>query len=159
MANTITGSGGSAVVTVRECLGSAGVPDAACHVTTATFGAPVTTINQCNGSINGGGGTLLCSVAVINTFVGLAPILSPLTVNQCVGSATTGTVKVCDPDPATATGAAVTQCNGSANGGGASLTCTATGAQSGVTINQCNDSANGGGTLIVCTARVTNVVA
>jgi hypothetical protein len=161
--NTITPSGGSAVVTVRECTGSAGVPDATCTNDTSPLTAPVTAITQCNDSINGGGGTLLCSITVTNNFVGLSPTVTAVTVNQCVGSSTTGTVMVCNPFPATTSGATITQCNGSANGGGTSLTCTASGTQSSgltVTINQCNGSSNGGGTRTVCSASmINNVVA
>jgi len=161
--NTITPSGGSAVVTVRECTGSAGVPDATCTNATTPLTAPVTAVTQCNGSINGGGGTLLCSVTVTNNFVGLSPTVTAVTVNQCVGSVTTGTVRACNPDPATTSGATITQCNASANGGGASLTCTASGTQSSglaVTINQCNGSSNGGGTRTVCSASmINNIVA
>lgn len=157
--NTITPTGGSAVVTVRECTGSAGVPDATCTNTTTPLNEPVTAVTQCDGSINGGGGTLLCSVVVTNNFVGLSPAVTAVTVNQCVGSVTTGTEMICNPFPATTTGATITQCNGSGNGGGASLTCTATGTQSAghtVLINQCNGSANGGGTRTVCSASMTN---
>jgi hypothetical protein len=157
--NTITASGGSARVTVRECHGAAGTPEAACTTTTKVLTKPVTAVNQCNGSINGGGGTLRCSVKVTNNFVGLNPGATAATVNQCVGSGggiTTG----CDPFPATTTGATITQCNGSANGGTlVGLTCTATGTKSsvqGVRINQCNDSANGGGALVICSASITN---
>jgi len=159
--NTITPSGGSAVVTVRECTGSAGVPATACTINTTSLGQPVTAVTQCNGSINGGGGQLLCSVLVTNNFAGVNPSVTAVTVNQCVGSVTTGTVKVCSPFPATTTGAAITQCNGSGNGGGASLTCTASGTQSAglmVAINQCNGSTNGGGTRTVCWARIVNNV-
>ena len=114
--NTITASGGSATVTVRECHGAAGDPQAACSTTVTNLTKPVTAVTQCNGSINGGGGTLRCSVQVTNNFVGLSTGATAATVNQCVGSGggiTTG----CDPFPATTTGATITQCNGSANGG------------------------------------------
>ena len=84
--NTITGSGGSAAVTVRECHGAAGDPAAACIVTTDVLPAPLSAVEQCNGSIEGGGGTLRCSVEVTNNFVGLTPGESAATVNQCVGS-------------------------------------------------------------------------
>lgn len=157
--NTITPTGGSAVVTVRECTGSAGDPEATCTNTTTSLTEPVTAVNQCNGSINGGGGTLLCSVNVTNNFFGITSAPTAVTVNQCNGSITTGTMRACDPDPATTSGATITQCNNSANGGGASLTCTASGTQSAglaVLINQCNDSSNGGGTLTVCSASITN---
>jgi hypothetical protein len=159
--NTITPTGGSAVVTVNECTGSAGVPTEACTVTTNSLTEPVTAVDQCNGSINGGGGVLLCSIAVTNNFVGITPdpTVTAATVNQCNDSVTTGTERVCVPDPATTSGATITQCNGSANGGGTSLTCTASGTQSSglsVLIRQCNDSSNGGGTRTVCNATMTN---
>ncbi len=161
--NTITPSGASAVVTVRECVGSAGVPDATCTTTTESLNEAVTAVNQCDGSINGGGGTLRCTVAVTNNFVGItpAPTVTAATVNQCNGSVTTGTVRACNPDPATTTSATITQCNGSGNGGGASLTCTASGTQSSglaFVIDQCNGSSNGGGTLTVCAATIVNNV-
>ena len=157
--NTITASGGTARVTVRECHGAAGDPQAACSTKVTNLTKPVTAVTQCNSSINGGGGTLRCSVQVTNNFVGRSSGSTAATVNQCVGSGggiTTG----CDPYPATTSGAAITQCNGSANGGTlVGLTCTATGTKSAVqrvTINQCNGSANGGGALVICSASIAN---
>jgi hypothetical protein len=159
--NTITKTGGSSRTVVRECHGAAGDPTAACTTKTWSMNRLVTKVDQCNDSINGGGGTLRCSVTVTNNYVGTTPKTSALTVNECVGSGggiTTG----CDPFPATTTGATVTQCNGSANGGTlVGLTCSATGtrtATGGVRINQCNGSANGGGALVICSASVTNHV-
>ena len=157
--NTITASGGSASVTIRECHGAAGDPTALCTNNTTNLTKPVTTVNQCNDSINGGGGTLRCSVVVTQTFNGVKPGRSTATVNQCVGSGGGITVG-CDPFPANTTGATITQCNGSANGGTlVGLNCTATGTKSsthGVRINQCNGSANGGGALVICSASVVN---
>ncbi len=157
--NTITASGGSATVTVRECHGAAGDPEAACTTETTSLTEPVTAVTQCNDAINGGGGTLRCSVQVTNDFVDIDPGAVSATVNQCVGSGggiTTG----CDPFPANTTGATITQCNGSANGGTlVELTCTATGTESAaflVMINQCNGSANGGGALVICSANIDN---
>jgi len=161
--NTITPSGGSATVTVRECHGAAGDPEAACSTTTSVLTEPVTNVTQCNASTNGGGGTLRCRVRVTNNFVGIVGAPTAATVNQCNGSGfspsgdiTTG----CDPFPANKIGATITQCNGSANGETlVGLTCTATGTQSeafGVTINQCNGSTNGGGALVICSANITN---
>jgi hypothetical protein len=157
--NTITRSGGSSRTVVRECHGAAGAPQAACTTTRRNMNRVVTRVNQCNDSINGGGGTLRCSVRVTNNFVGMSPGSSVATVNECVGSGggiTTG----CDPFPATTTGATITQCNGSANGGTlVGLRCTASGTKSsslGVRINQCNGSANGGGSLVICSANITN---
>ena len=159
--NTFTTTGGSARVTVRECHGAAGNPQAACSTKVTNLNKPVTAVTQCNGSINGGGGTVRCSVVVTNRFVGLNFASTAATVNECVGSGggiTTG----CDPFPATTTGAAITQCNGSANGGTlVGLTCTATGTTSAaarVRINQCNGSANGGGALVICSATINNRV-
>ena len=161
IANTVTAHGGSARVTLRECHGAAGAPTAKCSTTHWFLSTPVTQVTQCNSSINGGGGTLRCSVHVVNTFVGVSAGSTAATVNQCVGSGG-GKHSGCDPFPATTTGATITQCNGSANGGTlVKLTCTATGSKSSartVRINQCNGSANGGGALVICSASVVNRV-
>lgn len=157
--NTITASGGTATVTVRECHGAAGDPEASCTTETTSLTEPVTAVTQCNDAINGGGGTLRCSVQVTNDFVGIDPGSADVTVNQCVGSGD-GITTGCDPVPANTTGATITQCNGSANGGTlVGLTCTATGTASptfSVTINQCNGSANGGGSLVICSATIAD---
>ncbi len=157
--NTITPHGGSSRTTVRECHGAAGNPRASCNTTVWLMNRLVTQVTQCNNSINGGGGTLRCSVRVTNNWVGVKPGTTTGTVNQCVGSGggiTTG----CDPFPATTSGARITQCNGSANGGTlVKLSCTATGTKASshtVRINQCNGSANGGGALVICSANISN---
>ena len=156
--NRITAHGGSSRVTVRECHGAAGNPQAACTTRIRNLTSPVTKVTQCNATTNGGGGTLRCSVRVTNNFVGMATGATAVTVNQCVGSGD-GIANNCDPFPATTTGAAITQCNGSANGGTlVRLECTASGtmpSSHGVTINQCNGSTNGGGGLVICSAVVT----
>ena len=158
--NTITATGGSATVTVRECHGAAGAPAAACTTTTQILTEPVTSVTQCNGSISSGG-TLRCAIAITNNFVGIDPAPTAATVNQCVGSGD-GITTGCDPFPATTTGAMITQCNGSANGGTlVELRCRASGTESAafrVTINQCNGSANGGGSLVICAVDVSNQV-
>jgi hypothetical protein len=157
--NTITSSGGSAKVTVRECHGAAGDPTAACSTKTSFLGQPVTRVRQCNYATNGGGGTLRCSVHVTNNFVGINPGATKATVNQCVGSGD-GIANNCDPFPASTTNATITQCNGSANGGTlVNLKCTATGTKSSafnVTVYQCNNSTNGGGALVICSANIIN---
>jgi hypothetical protein len=158
--NTITSTGGSSKTSVQECHGAAGHPTAACTTKTWLMNRLVTRVNQCNDSINGGGGTLRCSVHVTNNYVGSKPKTPAATVNQCVGSGG-GITKNCDPFPATTTGAAITQCNGSANGGTlVGLRCSATGTRAvgGVRINQCNGSANGGGALVICSASIVNRV-
>ena len=175
IANTFTATGGSAVVTVYECLGSAGDPTDgvgghACTTTTTSKGAPVTSVSQCNFSVNGGGATLRCSVVITNSFVGISPGSTPVTVDQCIGSGAggipgdgvTGNTIHCDPIQST-TSAAVTQCNRSANGLTlVHLNCTVTGtsmassAAHRVTIAQCNDSTNQGGALVECSASMVN---
>lgn len=162
--NTITSTGGSAVVTVHECLGSAGNPTDgalghACTTTTTSLTAPVTSVNQCNGSANGGGATLNCSATITNNFINVSPGSSAVTVDQCVGSGD-GLTTGCNPFPATTTGAAITQCNGSANGGNlVGMSCVATGTKASalvVTVNQCNGSGLGGGGKITCSASMAN---
>jgi hypothetical protein len=157
--NTITGSGGSSRTTVRECHGAAGDPNAACSTKVWLMNRLVTRVTQCNDSINGGGGTLRCSVRVTNNFVARSTGATAATVNECVGSGD-GIANNCDPFPATTSGATITQCNGSANGGTlVRLQCTASGTKpsaNGVRINQCNGSANGGGSLVICSASITN---
>lgn len=82
--NAITASGGSATVTVRECHGSAGDPAAACMIKTVHLTKPVSAINQCNGSANGGGASLTC------TATGTKSAAFALKINQCNGSANGG---------------------------------------------------------------------
>ncbi len=157
--NTITPTGGSARVTVRECHGAAGNPKAACTTKTTRLNTLVSWVRQCNASTNGGGGTLRCSVRVTNNFIGLKAGATAATINECVGSGD-GIANTCDPFPASTTGATITQCNGSANGGTlVQLKCTASGTKSsvhGVRINQCNGSTNGGGALVICSASIVN---
>ena len=157
--NTITQSGGSAKVTIRECHGAAGAPTAACSTKTTFLGHPVSRVRQCNYAVNGGGGTLRCSVNVTNNFVNVSPGASKATVDQCVGSGG-GITNHCHPFPASTSNATITQCNGTANGGTlVKLQCTATGTRSsafGVTVNQCNNAANGGGSLVICSANIVN---
>jgi hypothetical protein len=155
--NTITATGGSAAVTVRECHGAAGDPEALCTTDVQILTEPVTSVNQCNDAGNGGGATVRCSVQVTNHFVSADPNEVAVSVNQCVGSGD-GETTGCDPFPATTPGATVTQCNGSANGLTlVELTCDVTGTESAAfpfTINQCNGSGNGGGGLVICSANV-----
>jgi hypothetical protein len=48
--NTITAGGGSATVTVHECHGAAGDPQASCSTVSTDLNEPVTAVRQCNGS-------------------------------------------------------------------------------------------------------------
>lgn len=121
-------------------------------------------VEQCNGSIGGNGGSMYCSVTMVNTIVG-DPTVGSATVNQCVGSLGGGGIvpgSVCDPTPASTPDATVTQCNGSVNGGGGFMVCTVgtstvTSAFD-VTVNQCNGSAEGTGNLMVCSSSISTIV-
>ena len=157
----------SSVVTIKECHGAANtVPSSCTGPTTTSYNTLTTSVNQCNGSENGAGASVICRVQVINNITGgTSPTAA--TINQCVGSGTGGGAEstlACDPFPATTSSASITQCNGSANGGGAQsrVICTvATGstesAQLAVTINQCNGSANGGGAVVTCSTELTTL--
>ena len=151
-----TGVTSSTVVTV-ECHGPANT--ALLCVTTPTSSLNLTTTaNQCNGSENGGGGSLVCDVIVVNNIIGAATAV-PASIDQCIGSADSSGVAICSPLQAT-TNADITQCNGSGNGGGTTVTCTVTTSTNSsalpIIINQCNNSGNGGGALVTCTASITN---
>lgn len=161
----------SSTVTTSACLGAAGVVYPACPlnlgpVTSTTSSTQlVTSVNQCNGIVNGGGSNVYCNVEVTNN-VPAGTAQSGITVDQCIGSVTgAGGTVACAPGGST-TNATVTQCNGSVNGGGTyagepTAACTVTGAATAdpVTINQCNGTANGGGSAVTCQATETNVFA
>jgi len=156
----------SSTVTTTVCQGPNSAPICGQPVTTS-YNLLTKSVDQCNGSVNGGGSTLTCKVSVVNNITG-APANSGTTgatVNQCnyagTGGGTAPTLN-CDPFPASVSGATITQCNYSVNGGGAPdrVTCTVlpstVSALLPVSITQCNDSANGGGSLATCTASLTN---
>jgi hypothetical protein len=129
-------------------------------VTTVDSTQLVTSVNQCNNITEVGGSNVYCNVNVTNN----VPVGTPtaaVTVDQCVGSATTSTEN-CNPTSSTTT-ATVTQCNGSATGGGNyagqfAVGCTVTGGTSAlpVTVNQCNNTAIGAGSSVTCNATYTN---
>ncbi|MEO6942760.1 MAG: hypothetical protein ABI238_03915 [Terrimesophilobacter sp.] len=158
--NVATGVG-SSVVTVKVCTGPAGAPICGASAVTNYTGV-ITSVNQCNNSLNDGGSWVECKVNITNKITG-SGTPTPATVNQCVGtSGGGGSTLTCDPVQST-TGATFTQCNGSANGGGAKVTCTVpnTATQAAalrVTVNQCNNSANGGGSTVICSATQSNSI-
>ena len=162
-------------LTMTRCVGATGpLSTLTCTTTTDTLTAPVTTVQQCNGSGNGGGGAVICTVTVTNHFTGNRDVISAATtfatVYQCVGSEITGTGApgTCTPvntaGVTSVTAATVGQCNGSGNGGtSVGFVCIVTAgstvtASLPVNIDQCNDSANGGGALMTCQATVVNDV-
>ncbi|MDJ0324849.1 hypothetical protein QMG61_13885 [Cryobacterium sp. PH31-AA6] len=159
----------SSTVTTTVCQGPNSAPICGQPVTTS-YNLLTKSVDQCNGSVNGGGSTLTCRVTVVNNITG-APENSGTTgatVNQCnyagTGGGTAPTLN-CDPFPASVSGATITQCNYSVNGGGAPdrVTCTVVdpstvSALLPVTVNQCNDSANGGGSLVTCSVKLTNTI-
>jgi hypothetical protein len=161
--DTATAAGAtSSTVTATACLAAAGVtPPLGCTTTVTTSNQLVTSVNQCNGIVFGGGSNVTCDVSVVDT-VPTGATTSGVTVNECVGSGTGGGTQptlLCAPVAST-TNATVTQCNGSGNGGGAStrVQCDVTGATAAepITINQCNGSSNGGGSTVTCATTFTN---
>ena len=166
--NVATGVKSSSTV-VTECHGFANAEPVCELPETLNTNDVVLAVDQCNGSGNGTGSTVTCSVAVINNIVGTATPQT-VTINQCQESGAGGadaTSLNCDSydstDPSTAT---VVQCNGSGNGGGGILrvTCTVEGGSTAsvipTTVDQCNGSGNGGGAYVICSvAFTTNIVA
>ncbi len=154
----------SSSVTVSECHGAANAPPT-CILTTTSSSQLITSVTQCNGSGNGGGGQVACHVSIINDITGVATT-SPATVNQCnvagQGGGTAPTY-VCDPIGVT-TNATVTQCNSSGNGGGGTMRvlCTVTPstetAALPMIVNQCVGSGNGGGATVTCSVSITNTI-
>jgi hypothetical protein len=161
----------SSTVTTSACLAAAGVVSPACPlnlgpVTSTTMSTQlVTSVNQCNGIVTGGGSNVYCNVTITNNVPAGTPE-SGVTTDQCVGSVTgAGGTMACNPTSST-TNATVTQCNGSVTGGGTFLgeptaACTVTGAATAdpVTVNQCNGTATGGGSAVTCMTAVSDVFA
>src|SRR5450759_656539 len=140
--NTTTSTGAtSSTVTTSACLAAAGVPFPSCPrnsgpITSTTSSTQlVTSVNQCNGIVTGGGSNVYCNVTVTNN-VPVGTSTSGVTVDQCIGSATGG---------------------GTYNGE-TTVGCTVTGAASAlpVTVNQCNGTATGGGSAVTCMTTMTN---
>lgn len=152
----------SSTVKVTVCQGAANAKPTCATPTTTSFTDLTTSVTQCNGSVLGGGGVIICSVEVANVITGTATTTTA-TVNQCNGSGQGGGVAViCNPTAST-TNATITQCNGSGNGGaGVSVTCTVTPSTQTsalpVTVNQCIGSGNGGGSVVTCTVSLTNQI-
>lgn len=151
----------SSTTTYTQCSGAANTALTCVGPTTVSSTALVTSVSQCNSSLDGGGASMHCSVHITNNIVGDATAIGA-TVNQCNDSLVGGgtVLRACNPDPATTSGAAIHQCNNSVNEGGASLTCivvagSTTTAALYVTVSQCNYSANGGGSLVVCSTEMT----
>ncbi|MPZ70636.1 MAG: hypothetical protein GEU71_14075 [Actinobacteria bacterium] len=166
--NNIDGPDRSSTVTLTECHGAANDPPTlTCTTSTTSSADVVTSVTQCNGSGNGGGGTVLCTVDVVNNIVG-TETPTAATVNQCNDAGTGGGTEptiLCDPFPATTSGATVTQCNSSGNGGGGTVRVqcsvdsdSTTAAALTVTVNQCVGSGNGGGATVTCRTGITNVI-
>ncbi|MER3388934.1 MAG: hypothetical protein RJQ01_02770 [Microcella sp.] len=154
----------SSTVTTLVCSGAANtVTTCTGEPSVQTFPFLTDVIEQCNGTGEGGGSTMHCSVAVINTITGAGTTSAP-SVNQCNNSFDSLPLpagSACDPAEAT-TGATITQCNDSMNGGTqVSMNCTvgtsATSSALPVTVDQCNNSVNGGGALLVCSTQMTTL--
>ena len=141
----------SSTVTVDECHGAANAA-LPCTTTTTPSDQLVTSVDQCNGSGNGGGGTVTCNVRIINNITGAAITPTPATVNQCNEAGTGGGTQpttACSPFPANTTNATVEQCNSSGTGGGGTMRVRCTVLPSTqtslipVSVDQCNGSGNG----------------
>jgi len=141
--------------------------------TTTYPGIIVTSVTQCNSSSRGGGGTLNCSVDIINNIaMNGAAAAGTATISQCNGNQPDGlgtAPNTCSPVANTGTGATIFQCNNRTGNGGGLVNveplyshCTASGSVSAslpVTVNQCNeDSADGGGGRVHCTVSITSNV-
>lgn len=86
--NTITGAATTAAAAINQCVGSLDTGDVrACDPDPATADASVDGITQCNGSVNGGGGSMTCSVDPSLTSSNSA---FSFLANQCNGSANGG---------------------------------------------------------------------
>lgn len=176
--NNLTSTGAAAApstITVTKCVGAAGPIGAGagtCTTTTTTSATPVVGITQCDGSSNGGGGVLICTVTMTNNFAGApAQAVTPATVYQCIGSVITGPgapgscTPVNTPGITSVSAATVGQCNSSGNGGtSVGFTCAVTTGSTmtatfPVNVDQCNGSANGGGALLTCRATINSVIA
>src|SRR5687768_13795076 len=65
--NTVNGAGTSSTVESTHCHGAANAPPTmVCSSNTVTSTDLVTSISQCNYAGDGGGGTMVCSIEVIN---------------------------------------------------------------------------------------------
>lgn len=161
--NIATSTGSSTVVT-RVCVGAANVdfgPGDCTETTVENLDDVTTSVDQCNGTANGGGSTLRCTVTITNTIIGTGTPSAP-SVNQCNNSFDGLLLpdgSSCDPVEAT-TDATIAQCNDSINGGTqVSMVCTV-GVSSissalPMSVDQCNGSVNGGGALLACSTSIT----
>ena len=159
--NNVNGAVTSSTVVFTHCHGAANDPPTmVCNSSTTNSTDLVTSVNQCNYAGNGGGGTMECTVDVVNNITGTVTPTGA-TVNQCNNSADGDGTMSCNPFPAATSGATVTQCNDSANGGGSDVTCTmdtdsTTTSVLPVKINQCNNSENLGGSTVKCRSGLTD---
>lgn len=156
LATGATSSTTSTVVCIHEANTDVACPAATVETSTQL----IHTVNQCNDSINVGGGNTICTVTVNNHITG-STTAYPATVNQCVGSGAS-TELDCVPLQNT-TDATVTQCNNSGNGGGADVHCRVNPSATAtkdvpISVNQCNYSSNGGGSTVECTTELNTIV-
>src|SRR5665647_2470745 len=81
----------SSSVSTIECIHKANTVVDCGPATVVNADHLVTAVDQCNGSINVGGGNVLCTVNVVNNVTGTpAATVTAATVNQCIGSGTGG---------------------------------------------------------------------
>lgn len=161
--NLATGAESSTVTTL-VCSGAANTVSTCAGPGTVVVNDFLTdVVEQCNGSGDGGGSTLQCSVVMTNTIIGAGTTSAP-SVNQCNDSFDSLPLPAgssCDPIGAT-TDATITQCNDSINcGTQVSMNCTVGSSTVSsalpVSITQCNNSVNGGGALLECSTSITTL--
>ena len=133
----------------------------------------VTSVTQCNSSSRGGGGTLDCSVNIVNNIAMSGPsAATAASISQCNGNQPDGlgtAPYTCSPVANSGSGATIFQCNNRTGNGGGLVPeepkyshCSASGMVSSslpITVNQCNeDAADGGGGKVSCTTSITTNV-
>lgn len=97
--NTIVGAATTSTASVNQCVGSLGGGGIVPGSVCDPTPAAVdgATITQCNGSVNGGGGYMVCTVGAATSNSAF-----PMTINQCNGSAEgIGTLMVCSSNMST----------------------------------------------------------
>jgi hypothetical protein len=135
----------------------------------------VISVNQCNSSARGGGGTLQCYVNIVNNIeMNGAASAATASISQCNNTQANDGLgnapNTCSPVANTGSGATIYQCNDRTGDGGGLVTvvpdfshCLASGSVSAslpITVNQCNtDAADGAGGRVDCrTSITTNVI-
>jgi hypothetical protein len=129
-----------AFATLNQCIGSAqGNPPGTNNCSPPNASTSGATVTQCNGSANGGGGTIACQFDTTNR---VSPAL-PITVNQCNGTGNPGGSTVTCRAAITTN---ITAAPGGGSTGGTTTTGGTTGGTTGSTTGGTTGSSTGGTT-------------